>query len=162
MNARDGNGSGHCGGYLLDSLKSMERAFHILAQGMEESNKKRPPFLREMARNGWYLSPEFPIPAIKQIAVGLKSDRSNIEGQLCDYFENRTDNLDEYIKTHYPHRHEVVAEAFWAHRQGKFGVAIPVFLAQAEGMCLDTFKEKLYAKERGKPKVAGKIPHYDK
>jgi len=154
------DGSGKCGEYLLDFFKSTEMVFRLFVQGMEESNKKRPPFLRKMARNGWYLSPEFPIPAIEKIAVGLQNNRAEAENQLCDYFENRINKIDEYIKTHYSHRHDIVAEAFWAHRQHKFGVAIPVFLAQAEGMCSDTFGEKLYAKKSGKPAVAKKLSNF--
>lgn len=154
------DGIDKCGDYLREFFRSIETVFHTFLQGMEESNKKRPPFLREMANNGWYLSPELPIPAIQQIADGLQSNRTDTEDQLCDYFENRIEEIDEYIKTHYPHRHDIVAEAFWAHRQHKFGVAIPVFLAQAEGMCVDRFGEKLYAKKNGQPKVAKKLSHY--
>lgn len=132
------------------SYNAMQLVCNIFAQGIEESNKKRPPFLRTMAENGWYLSAELSIPAIEEIANALTTKKSDIEIQLCDYYEKRIDNLDEYIKLNFSYRHGLISDAFWAHKEKKYGLSIPVFLAQCEGMCSDTFKERLYAKKCGK------------
>jgi len=133
----------------------------MLVEGLVESNKKRPAHLRRMAEHGWYLSPNFTIPSIPRIADGLEKDRSKMEEELCTYFENRIDEIDQYVRTEYPHRHAILSEAFWAHKQGKFSLTIPVLLSQAEGMCVETFDEKLYSKRDHKPRLATILSRYE-
>ena len=138
-------------------FKAMQEAYRGFVLAIKESNKNRPPLLRQMANNGWYLSPEFPIPAIGKIANALTTNKSDVEMELCDYYDNRICDLNEYIKSSFPHRHDLVADAFWAHKEKRYGLSVPILLAQSEGMCIDTFGEKLFSKKDGKMKLANKF-----
>lgn len=48
----------------------------------------------------------------------------------------------------FPHRADVLEQAFDAHARGHYGVSIPVMLAQAEGIHLEMLEERLFRRGR--------------
>lgn len=93
-----------------------------------------------MARYGWYLDPEFPVSAAAELARALREEEPDrVSEELALHSEGRADEIETALATSFPGRQGILADAFEAHREGKFNLSVPVFIAQADGMC----KERL-------------------
>ena len=56
--------------------------------------------------------------------------------------KTRLDIIEEALIDSYPHRGHLFQQAFEAHREGKYGLSIPVFLTQADGIFWDQTSEE--------------------
>lgn len=54
---------------------------------------------------------------------------------FVSHFEERLDEIETYLITGFPHRARILGSAFRAHRNKDFDLSVPVFLAQADGIC---------------------------
>lgn len=61
---------------------------------------------------------------------------------LSNFFRTRLDVIEEALIDSYPHRGHLFQQAFEAHREGKYGLSIPVFLTQADGIFWEQTSEK--------------------
>ena len=60
-------------------------------------------------------------------------------------FREDTDTIKQRLATQFPDRAQVIIDAFAAHRQSKFNLSVPVFLAQADGIAWDRLGKTLFS-----------------
>lgn len=112
----------------------------------------------QLAQRGWYFSPtltmrqtHFVLTVFDQGAF-RKADR-----MLIDHYTKHTSRFERDICKAYPHRASVVRQAFWAHRRRKYSLAVPVLLAQADGICLEHLNAQLFQRRKKRPTTADAV-----
>lgn len=107
--------------------------------------KTRQENLEKLAEVGWYLDPGMPLFAPRQLVRALSEGH---EQEVLDafriYYAGRLDVIEEAARTSFPHRDEILRDAFDAHRDGKYNLSVPVLLTQADGMCHDRVSKSLF------------------
>jgi hypothetical protein len=139
--------------------KAIERAISPVFEQIRQSFIELPPKMQEsillLAKHGWYLDMEMPMPGILALLEALdEGNQSEIEEALCDYFQDRLARIEESIVKRFPHRTHLVRAAFDAHRREEYVLSIPVLLAQTDGICKEVTDQHLFTKEKGKPHTA--------
>lgn len=133
---------------IAPSLDRISRAL----QDLPERNQKG---LRILAANGWYLDPHFSIPGLFEVAdlfEAGEADRAN--EKLCEHFDSRLNDIEANVCNRFSTRARILRQAFGAHRRGEYALSVPVFLAQADGICKDLVGVQLYARRNGMPALA--------
>lgn len=111
--------------------------------------------LSVLANKGWYVDPEMPCTAIGEIAeLFLNGNEAEAHSRLEAYYIATCSIVEERLKVQFPARHQILSEAFEAHRNSKYSLSVPVFLAQADGICVDLLGVQLYSKRDGGTKTA--------
>lgn len=145
---------------LGEQVKALQTSFKPLLESLSQSFEKLPPQIRDalmtLADNGWYASPDLSIPAMFRLAEAFTPENVAAANEaLCDYFEGELDAVESHLVSQLPERSRLFAAAFAAHRRSEYALSIPVFLAQADGICQKITGEQLYSKDRsGTPKLA--------
>ncbi|HEY2329613.1 MAG TPA: hypothetical protein VGI63_07340, partial [Verrucomicrobiae bacterium] len=85
-----------------------------------------------------------------------KQNLENIDGLMVGYIEYHLVDIKKSCKARHPNRWPVLNQAFEAHDQKKYALSIPVFLAQADGICKDLLGVKFYTRKKGVPATASK------
>jgi len=107
--------------------------------------------LRTLARNGWYLDPELSLPTVSELATLFEAGKlSQAHGWLEDWYESRSAGIAGELSAAFPARARLLGKAFEAHQRQEFALAIPVFLAQADGMCRERTGRELYSRAEDK------------
>lgn len=95
---------------------------------------------RRLADRSWFLDADIPITGPCTLLDSLdRGKEQEVEDELADYYRGRVDAIERELVQAYPHRRVALEAAFRAHRQGEYNLSIPVFLAQADGISLDTY-----------------------
>jgi hypothetical protein len=81
-----------------------------------------------------------------------KGEWSQIDRLMEDYYTDHLEYIQEDFRQRFPERYAIVSSAIDAHRSGEYALSIPVFLAQADGICYQTINVQLFSKERKCPK----------
>lgn len=129
------------------SIKN-HRFIEDLRKAVQEWPRRQQEAIITLANHGWYLDPDMPITASTEFARAL--DEGNIEEVtevLTEYFRQKLDGIKERLEEHCPRRMHILREAFNAHREGKYSLSIPVFLAQADGIWWDEFSKSLFQRQ---------------
>ncbi|MET0890326.1 MAG: hypothetical protein ABWY09_09335 [Stenotrophomonas maltophilia] len=100
---------------------------------------KEPARLRERIRvlvhQGWFIDPEMPISLVRDLAEAF--DNGNLqeaEEALVDYYRTSADAVIKRVCDQNPLRAEIMTQAFAAHQAGHYGLSVPAFLIQADGL----------------------------
>lgn len=147
----------------LELIRQFERAMEPVRRRLQESLDRLPEAhraaLEAMGRHGWFLDPDLPLPSAVFIAAALeRGDTATAEQFLCDHFDGRLDVIEARLCERFPDRVPILHAAFEAHRSGTFALSVPVFLAQADGICFQLVGVQLYGRDRqGQPKLAQRI-----
>ena len=101
---------------------------------VDEIPKRIRKALQRLGEEGWFLDPEMPAILIQKIELLFDEHPDEIVEWLSDFFRTRLDVIERTLTDSYPHRGHLFQQAFEAHREGKYGLSIPVFLTQADGI----------------------------
>src|ERR1017187_9134694 len=113
--------------------------------------------VNSLAKRGWYIDLETPFKFLNKLNAEFKRENNqNVDLLMASYVEFNLDNIKKNCQRNHPDRWPVLREAFEAHDQNKFALSIPVFLAQADGICKDLLGVKFYARRKGIPATACK------
>lgn len=128
--------------------------FQEVRRRIEELPERTREALLTLGERGWYLDPSH--HQFFELAQAVASgDVNEAEEALIGYYRNRLDEIEAEIAEHYPRRAEIVRAAAAAHRRGEYVLSVPVFLAQADGLCFDRFEGASYfMKKDGRPATA--------
>lgn len=111
---------------ILDPLRETLR-------GLPERTREA---LLVMGEHGWYFELDMTPLALDAIKDELLAgDAKEAEEILAKYYRGRVDPIEDAIAEKFPNRAHLIQMAFRAHRRGEYALAIPVLLAQADGMC---------------------------
>lgn len=109
-----------------------------------------------LTKGGWYPNQKMTIGTIKLCAGYIaKGKYQEADARMVEIFEGDYQSIKTRILADVPQRSDVLLSALKAHEQGEFTLSVPVFLIQADGICLDAAKVQLYSKQNKKPKIAG-------
>lgn len=124
-------------------LQELNRAVEALPQRTKDE-------LEALANNGWYIDPEMPCTASTEFAREfISGDPENAHLRLEGYYDGHANSIENRLVDTFPSRAAILKEAFAAHAQGSYSLSVPVFLAQADGICNEILGVQLYRKTRG-------------
>lgn len=115
--------------------------------------------LTTLGMNGWYPDDEMELPDLLEFARRFEAgEGEKTNDALCRQLEARGEAILAELVSIAPERAPYFRAAFEAHRDGKYALSTPVFLAQADGMWqqfTNANKEtRLYSRKKGQPKTA--------
>ena len=90
--------------------------------------------LQRLGEGGWFFDPEMPIILLQILVLLFDQHPNKMAEWLRDFFRKRLDVIEGKLIDSYPHRGHIFRQAFEAHREGKYGLSVPVFLTQADGI----------------------------
>jgi hypothetical protein len=128
---------------LLTTNATITQALRPLADALPEMTRRQ--FLA-FAAHGWYPDIGMPFSVLAEIATRFETDDPS-GGALCArHFEDELPHIEAELLKEWPTRAPAIAEAFAAHRLGMFYTSIPVFFAQADGICREGLGRRAFAR----------------
>ena len=76
---------------------------------------------------------------------------------MLEFIDEHHDNIMYDLYKRHPQRKKVLKSAFKNHYDQDYYASIPIFLSQADGICFDYTKTRLYSTTRGVPKISKEI-----
>ena len=111
--------------------------------------------LNHLAERGWYIDPELPATAPADLVDAIEEGQAqDVDDALVEYFGGKLGTIKERLLRHYPHRRPFISKAFAAHEHGDYELSIPVFLAQADGICKERTSRLMFRRKDNKPEIA--------
>lgn len=122
--------------YQLGLHRAVLPAYSFVNESLYRMPGRMREALMKLAKHGWFLDFKMPVPRVWKLdAVLGRGEVSEAEEILTEYFRGRLGAIQEELAMAYPHRTRFLAPAFEAHGRGEYTLAIPAFLAQANGIC---------------------------
>jgi hypothetical protein len=116
----------------------------------------------ELADQGWYIDGDFGAGAAGDLVRGIRSGNYEwVNIQLVDDYKQRLPAIKAALFERYPNRAKILLAAFRAHERGEYELSVPVFLAQADGICYDVTRLSMFLRIDGKPAVARYAESFD-
>ncbi len=138
---------------LLEDLVSphiddIVKSFYVLPHKIRNA-------LTVLGNNGWSYDLKMDNAHLWKLEKAFNSENpDDAENTLIEYYRERLPEIESSIHAIFPHREPIIKKAFIAHSRGDYELSIPVFLAQADGVCHERIKFQLYSKENDKPATA--------
>lgn len=127
---------------LLEKLSLIAEAMKVLPDRMSDA-------LLVMAEQGWFLDFEAYFSWPIEMADALNSgDLELAEKELVEHFRCRTKDIVNSVSMAYPNRALILEKALQAHLDGNYELAVPVLLAQADGICGELFGVEFFDRKR--------------
>lgn len=121
-----------------------------IAEQMREWPREIRAQLDTLFAKGWCLDPEMPVVSGRQLVEAFRrGEEQEAQLWLVRYFTRRLDSIESNLVERHPTRAGVIADAFAAHREGRYSLSIPALLAQADGVIHDRHERQLYSKNSG-------------
>jgi len=149
-------------GDLTVAVRAVQEAISAAIQPIQTLFAEFPPKMREasriLAEHGWFWDPDFSLPdMITFSALFTQGDAGAAERTLTDHYRTRYSQDCDDPTFWYPRRSQILVQAFAAHQRGDYALSVPVFLAQADGICAEHFDVDLYSRRNGLPRTAQQI-----
>lgn len=134
-------------------LASMGQQFAEFSRHLDKYPDEVREGLLVMGEYGWCLDFEMgmsePVRFKALVDDGRELDANN---EMIEHFELRADSIRQSIVELYPKRAHIIDAAFKAYVDGQYVLAIPIFLAQVDGICLDVVNAHFFM-AKGRKKV---------
>lgn len=139
-------------------MEHFRPAAERIAQGLKDLPERARQALLILGHHGWFLDLELPMVGLWKLAEALRDGNvADAEQALMGHYRNRTPEIVDRLKKDYPHRARILDAAFKAHSGGEYVLAIPVLLAQADGICQERMGVQLYKKQKKAPVLAAYV-----
>jgi len=148
---------------ISDSIKQFTKELaSSLHKTIAEVSEKERKVQYHCIRTGWYFSYlDAAISGIIELADMIDNEQfEQVEMEIRGFAKTQIDKTLHQVESNWPHRLEILRDAFQAHRQGLYTLSIPVLLAQADGISNEIFGVQLYQKESGAPKTKRVVEQY--
>ncbi len=102
------------------------------------------------SRNGWFIDMGFPgrsAPEVADLYENGQSERA--DSLLTDYYHERANSIAEELTAYYPKRATILRKAFTMHHEREYDLSVPLFLIQADGICIDAFRREFFRIKKG-------------
>jgi hypothetical protein len=125
--------------------------------------------LLKLGEHGWYFDSRLSILEIQDLVDALYDGNvEEAENSLIKHFENNINEIEEDISKKFTLRETLIKAAFSAYRRQEYDLAIPVLLAQADGICKETTGKYFFMKEKSckkqkiaRPEIASHVDQMD-
>jgi len=147
---------------LLQSIRRMQ----AIADSAQETQRFVKRFLEEneliarlyknrirkyLANRGWYVAGSLCGNEYPALAKAIKENRhSEVEEFLQSHVRSRVQEIQRESSERWPDRARIMNDAFEVHLERKYTLSIPVFLAQADGICYEILEAFLFTDRSGK------------
>lgn len=132
-----------------ERLRRWSTMFDDIARQLRELPDEVRGQLAVLMDKGWCLDPEMPHTWGRDLAEAFRQgDEEEAQQWLIDYFKGRVDEIEQTLVDRHPARGAIIADAFKAHREGRYHLSISVLLAQADGVIHDKHQRQLFSKKR--------------
>ena len=130
-----------------------------LAQGIQRFLRELPEHMKTvcvaLADEGWYIDGDFGAGACGDLLRAIRTGNKEwVNKQLVEDYTQRLSAVKAALFERYPDRAKILRAAFAAHERGEYELSVPVFLAQADGICYEVTRHFMFIKNNGKPAVA--------
>lgn len=122
--------------------KSLISPITKLVEELSELPERNRKALQILGEEGWFFHPEISLIILLKIDHLLLKDLNGVSEWLCGFFRGRIDDIEKELLEAYPQRKRPLHDAFEAHREGKYSLSVPVFLAQADGIFWEKSSER--------------------
>ncbi|MFO1487200.1 MAG: hypothetical protein U1F65_01865 [Verrucomicrobiota bacterium] len=139
----------------------IKRQQERIADRIQEIPKEFRELSIELAKRGWYLNMDMPFKFLFSLRGVLKANKpKKIDATLMDYVEYSVEKIENEVLSVFPKRAQILSAAFRAHSQKAYTLSVPVFLAQADGICSELLGVSLYARSKGVPHTASTVERF--
>lgn len=136
-------------------VEDLSKTLQKLALIFQESLKNLPKSLLILANSGWYISWDTPPGKIQYYAEQIVlNNLNNIDTAIVSDLENNINQIESTLINNFPHRKNVLLAAFNAHREKKYYLSIPVFIAQTEGISKEITGYRFFSQKNFKPVIS--------
>lgn len=114
--------------------------------------------LLTLGNHGWFIDIDMPLSGLWEIEKAIEEgDIDEVKEALIDYFRKRLAEIEKSIAKRFPHREKILSAAFKAHGRAEYELSVPVFLAQADGICKEVISQQLFMTQNKKPRTAAYV-----
>ena len=132
----------------------IKKVFLILSEANYAISENTKNVTKILGEKGWYISLNMPLASlVKIVSENLERDKDDLDEIMAKYFREHSQSIIDNITFNFPNREKVIKSAFKAHNNCDYDLSIPVFLAQADGICYEIIGIQLYGRKKGKPKT---------
>jgi hypothetical protein len=111
-----------------------------------------------LAGRAWYFGPDMPMAVMHKLTAAFNAgDFDRIDKIMSGYIQHFLGDIKRQCEKMFPLRWPVLSSAFKAHKGKEYDLSIPVFLAQADGMCTEVFGVKFFQRRNRVPATASKL-----
>jgi hypothetical protein len=141
---------------IAEDFKCLNERFAPIAEALRKTLEDFPrelrPLILPLAERGWFVSDEMDHPFIRELLGYIEAeDLAKVDEFMEAFTEYSIPRVRERIDAKFPPRKPIVDAAFQAHSFELYALAVPVFLIQAEGICIDTLGVKLFSRRGNQP-----------
>jgi hypothetical protein len=102
------------------------------------------------SRHGWFIDGGFPAPSSVRLAGMYEAGETTRADELfVEYYRDRLIKVRQTLLDVYPERARILGKAFSMHLEGEYDVSVPLFLIQADGICLAAFGREFFRVRKG-------------
>lgn len=112
-----------------------------LQKNFEELPEKLKSAIMLLANEGWFISDDISLQLLSQVN---NKQIDEIEEELILYYEEKLDLIQEKLIETFPNRASILSKAFDAHKNEIYEFTVPIFLIQADGICLDLINRNFF------------------
>ncbi|MGA3085226.1 MAG: hypothetical protein ABSE95_10570 [Thermodesulfobacteriota bacterium] len=129
--------------------KNIGPIFEEIARIVQALPERTRQALAALATHGWYVDSEMDLPIILSFVRLVEEGQVGaLDIQLSSYFDQRSEVIRDRLCDQFPSRAQILVAAFKAHKGGEYDLSVPIFLAQADGICLEMTGVQLYSKRK--------------
>jgi len=100
------------------------------------------------AKFGWYPGADI----LVNLSERTLSTPEALSVGMISRIERKLKDIEVTVVKDFPHRKQILTEAFRLHKEGRYIASIPLFLSQAEGVFQEAFKKSFYSRRQGRDK----------
>ena len=120
---------------LQEAILQQALIHRRIAEELPERDRKA---LQRLGEEGWFVDPDMPVTLLRYLEALFREHPDEmaeaLSGFLSGFYKKRLDLIEGKLIDSYPRRGHLFQQAFEAHREGKYGLSVPVFLTQADGI----------------------------
>ena len=132
-------------------FEKQQKQFNLIAQTFE----KYPDSMAQLANHGWYTTLEITPGQTNYLANEIyKKHWRKVDKYMMELLQADLNRIKSNLIKRHPIRSKILRSAFGNHVKKDYYSSIPIFLAQADGICIESTNTKLYSTEKGVPKIS--------
>jgi hypothetical protein len=115
--------------------EALERITFPTIEAIQKAKQDRPVAVEYLMKRGWFTTSDYPDSLLIEVAGLIQAeDHSGIDAHMSNFARSRFEDTEQALRHRFLDRAQVFADAFEAHRAGKYTLSIPVLLAQVDGI----------------------------
>ena len=97
-----------------------------------------------LASRGWAPFQKLTYRQLHNLGLAVNQQPMIVDEIMTTYVRDRISEIENELITRHDSRGQLIVEAFQAHRMGWYGLSIPAFMIQSDGICYDLLGSNLF------------------